>query len=47
MAIRLGMEPSWAVGTQKQHRSAFDIPCPCGEERVNTGLIQPPFLHLI
>lgn len=35
------------MGTQKQHGSAFDIPCPCGEERMKTGLIQPLFLHLI
>lgn len=46
MAMTPGMKPRWAVGTQKQHCSAFCIPCPCGEERMNTGLIRPPFPHL-
>lgn len=37
MAIALGMKPSWIVGTEKQHCSAFYITCPCGEEEMSPG----------
>lgn len=47
MAAALGVKPSRAMGTQKQHCPTVYIPSPCEQRAVNICPIKSPHLHCL